>query len=310
VSALWTAAHEYLEMRRALGFKLRQQGRMLLQFVDYLEERGAEVNTTELALQWARQPAGGSQLWWHQRLAVVRGFARHLAGLDPRTEVPPSDLLPAGPHRAVPYLYSDAEVARLIEAARVLAPPLHAATYATLIGLLFVTGLRVGEALGLDRDDVDLDGGWLLVRRAKNDHRREVPLHESSVKALRAYAHLRDELCRKPLTESFLVTITGRRPQPGTVWHVFDDLRRATGLSQRRSPSGRLPRVHDMRHAFILRTLLGWYREGSDVEAKLPLLSTFVGHVDPKSSYWYFEGAPELLALAAERLEREWGELS
>jgi integrase len=310
VSALRSAAEEYLQVRRALGFKLRQQGRMLLQFVDFLEERGATVITTGLALQWARQPAGGSQMWWHQRLAVVRGFAHHLAAVDPRTEVPSSDLLPARPHRAIPYLYSDAEIAGLIGAARALAPPLKAATYATLIGLLSVTGMRVGEAIGLDRDDVDLDDGWLHIRRAKNDHCREVPLHESTIQALDTYARLRDQLCPRPLTDSFLVTITGRRPHPSTVGGVFGKLRRATGLSERRSPSGRLPRMHDMRHALMLGTLLRWYREGAEVEAKLPLLSTFVGHVDPKSSYWYFEGAPELLALAAERLEQARGESS
>jgi integrase/recombinase XerD len=272
VSALGEAAEEYLQIRRALGFKLRQQGCMLLQFVAFLEEREATVISTELALQWARQPAGGSQMWWHQRLAVVRGFAQHLAAVDPRTEVPSSDLLPARAHRTIPYLYCDAEIARLIGAARALAPPLKAATYATLIGLLSVTGMRVGEALGLDRDDVDLDGGWLHIRRAKNDHCREVPLHESTIQALDAYARLRDQLCPRPLSDSFLVTITGRRPHPSTVGGVFGKLRRATGLSERRSPSGRLPRMHDMRHALMLRTLQRWYREGAEAEAELPLL--------------------------------------
>jgi len=301
---------EYLAIRRALGFKLRQHGRMLLQFVDYLEQREATVITIELALQWACEPSGGSHMWWHQRLVVVRGFARHLKALDVRTEVPSSDLLPARLHRAVPYLYSDPEIARLIAAARMLAPPLKAATYATLIGLLSVTGMRVGEAIGLDRDNVDLDDGWLLIRHAKNDHCREVPLHQSTVGALDAYARLRDELCPQPLTDSFLVTTTGRRPHPSTVGGVFDELRHTTGLAQQRSPSGRLPRMHDMRHGLILRTLLRWYRDGDDVAAQLSVLSTLVGHVDPKSSYWYFEATPELLALAAERLERTWGELS
>ena len=310
MSSLREAAEEYLALRRALGFKLRQQGRMLLQFVEFLEQRDATVISTELALQWACEPSDGSRMWWHQRLVVVRGFAQHRAACDPRTEVPASDLLPARLHRAIPYLYSDAEIARLIGAARALTAPLKAATYATLIGLLSLTGMRVGEALGLDRDDVDLDGGWLHIRRARNDHHREVPLDESTVQALDAYARLRDQLCPRPLTDSFLVTITGRRPHPSTVGGLFGKLRCATGLSERRSPSGRLLRMHDMRHALMLRTLLRWYREGADVEAKLPLLSTFVGHVDPKSSYWYFEGAPELLALAAERLEQTWGELS
>jgi integrase/recombinase XerD len=307
VSSLRDAAEEYLALRRALGFKLGQQGRMLLQFVAFLEQREAAVITTKLALQWACEPSSGSQMWWHQRLVVVRGFAQHRAACDPRTEVPPSDLLPARLHRAVPYLYSDGEIVRLIQAARALAPPLKAATYATLIGLLSVTGMRVGEAIGLDRDDVDLDDGWLLIRRAKNDHCRVVPLHQSTIEVLAAYARLRDQICPEPATESFLVTSTGRRPDPSTAGGVFGELRHATGLAEQRSPSGRLPRMHDMRHAFMLRTLLRWYREGSDVAAQLPVLSTFVGHVDPKASYWYFEAAPELLALAADRLEQSSG---
>jgi integrase len=307
VSSLREAAQEYLALRRALGFKLGQQGRMLLQFVAFLERQDTAVITTKLALQWACEPSSGSQMWWHQRLVVVRGFAQHRAACDPRTEVPSSDLLPARLHRAVPYLYSDGEIVRLIEAARALAPPLKAATYATLIGLLSVTGMRVGEAIGLDRDDVDLDDGWLMIRRAKNDHRRVVPLHESTVEALAIYARLRDQLCSQPVTDSFLVTSTGKRPHPSTVGSVFGELRDATGLSEQLSSSGRLPRMHDMRHAFMLRTLLRWYRDGIDVAAQLPVLSTFVGHVDPKASYWYFEAAPQLLALAAERLEQSSG---
>lgn len=306
MSSLREAAQEYLTLRRALGFKLGQQGRMLLQFVAFLERHDTAVITTKLALQWACEPSSGSQMWWHQRLVVVRGFAQHRAACDPRTQVPPSDLLPARLHRAVPYLYSDGEIVRLIEAARALAPPLKAATYATLIGLLSVTGMRVGEAIGLDRDDVDLDDGWLMIRRAKNDNQRMVPLHESTVEALAVYTRLRDQLCPQPATDSFLVTSTGKRPHPSTVGGVFGELRDATGLSEQLSPSGRLPRMHDMRHAFMLRTLLRWYRDGSDVAAQLPVLSTFVGHVDPKASYWYFEAAP-LLALAAERLEHSSG---
>ncbi len=236
MSSLREAAEEYLALRRALGFKLGQQGRMLLQFVAFLEQHDTAVITTTLALQWACEPSSGSQMWWHQRLVVVRGFAKHRAACDPRTEVPPSDLLPARLHRAVPYLYSDGEIVRLIQAARALAPPLKAATYATLFGLLSVTGMRVGEAIGLDRDDVDLDDGWLLIRRAKNDHQRVVPLHHSTVKALAVYARQRDQLCPQPTTDSFLVTSTGKRPHPSTVGGVFGELRDATGLSEHRSP--------------------------------------------------------------------------
>jgi integrase/recombinase XerD len=304
MSGLRQAAEDYLAIRRALGFKLGWQGRVLLQFVDYLDESGESVVTTGPALAWARQPTRGSQLWWSQRLAVVRGFARHLQGLDPRTEVPPSDLLPARFRRAVPYLYSGAEIERLMHATRTIRSPLRAATYETLVGLLAVTGMRVGEAIALDRDDVDPVAGLLVVRFGKNGKSREVALHPSTVEALAAYARRRDELCSHPRSPSFFVSMAGTRLDYRSVWHEFDRLRRLADLTGR--SGSRPPRMHDLRHTFVLRTLLNWYAAGADVAAQLPLLSTYLGHVDPSSTYWYFEAAPELLALAAERLEQAW----
>jgi len=305
MSGLRHAASEYLAIRRALGYKLTWQGRLLFEFVDYLDASGAAVITTELALAWAQRPTNATPLWWRQRLSVVRGFARHHQGVDPRTEVPASDLLPARFRRAVPHLYAGAEIDALLAAARAIRSPLRAATYETLLGLLAVTGLRVGEAIGLDHDDVDCVGGRLVVRSGKNGTSREVPLHPSAVAALRAYARRRDALCPRPGSPGFFVSIAGTRLDYRAVWHEFDRLRRRTGLTGR--PGSRPPRLHDLRHAFVLRTLLAWYRAGVDVEAHLPRLSTYLGHVDPTSTYWYMEAAPELLALAAERLERAWG---
>jgi integrase/recombinase XerD len=302
MSALARAAEEYLAVRRALGYKLIAQGKLLLQFVDFLDAQDAPVITTALALEWAKQPAGGSPLWWHQRLSVVRGFAQHLQGFDARTEVPASDLLPARFRRAVPYLYSEEEITRLMHTARQMRLALRAATYETLIGLLAVTGMRIGEAIALNREDVDLDQDRLVVRHGKNDHTREIPLHPSTVQALHAYTHRREELCPCPQSLSFLISSAGTRLDKGGVWHAFDWLRRRSGVDR---PAPR-PRLHDVRHTFVLRTLLRWYQEDSDIEAQLPLLSTFLGHINPSDTYWYFEGAPELLALAAERLERSW----
>jgi integrase len=237
-------------------------------------------------------------------LSVVRGFARHLQGLDPRTEVPPGDLLPARFRRAVPYLYSGVEIERLMHAIRTIRSPLRAATYQTLVGLLAVTGMRVGEALGLDRDDLDTAGGLLVVRLGKNGKPREVALHPSTIAALGAYAGRRAEFCPRPSSPSFFVSTAGTRLDYRSVWREFDRLRRLTGLTGR--SRSRPPRLHDLRHTFVLRTLLNWYGAGVDIEAQLPLLSTYLGHVDPSSTYWYFQAAPELLALAAERLERAW----
>ena len=188
--------------------------------------------------------------------------------------------------------------------ARMIRSPLKAATYETLIGLLSVTGMRIGEAVALDRADVELVEHRLTVRHAKNGRSREVALHPSTVTALDAYARVRDALCPRPKGPSFLVTNTGARLNKGTIWHEFDRLRRGTGLD--RETLGRRARIHDIRHSFVLRTLLGWYRDDADIEAQLPLLSTFLGHLHPSDTYWYFEGAPELLALAAERLDQTW----
>jgi integrase/recombinase XerD len=308
MSALAEAAREYLQLRRALGYKLERHGRDLPRFVAFLEQQGASVITTELGLAWAVQPVDASALYWRQRLSIVRGFARYLRASDPRTEVPPADLLPAKKRRAIPYLYSEGEVEQLMQAARKIGPPLKSATIETLVGLLAVTGMRVGEAIALDRGDVELAEGRLTVRRDKNGKSREVALHPSSVRALDAYARVRDELCPHPKDPSFLISAAGARLHRGTVGHEFDRLRRYCGLDY--DTLGRSARLHDLRHSFVLRTLLSWYREDADVEAQLPLLSTFLGHVEPSSTYWYFEGAPQLLALALERLERTWEEQS
>jgi integrase/recombinase XerD len=303
--ALSQAVEDYVAMRRALGYKLTDHGRVLAQFVEFLAEREAALITTELALQFATEPAQARVTWWHQRLAMVRGFAIYLHAFDARHEVPPINLLPAKFRRAVPYLFSEAEIEALMHAARESRPPLRAATCESVIGLLAVSGMRVSEACALDHADVELDEGRLTVRHGKNGRSREIPLHSSTVTALKAYARARDELCPHPSDPAaFFLSGEGARLSRHFVWRWFDQLRRATGLD--RETLGRQARLHDVRHAFVLRTLLGWYREGVDVESQLPLLSTVLGHVHPEDTYWYFEGAPELLSLAAERLERTW----
>jgi len=305
MSELSLAVQDYLAMRRALGYKLIDHGRVLPQFVEFLAEREAPLITTELALQFAMQPAQARVTWWHQRLAMVRGLAIYLQAFDARHEVPPINLLPAKFRRAVPYLFSEAEVEALMQAALALRPPLRAATCEAVIGLLAVTGMRVSEACALDRADVELAEGRLTVREGKNGRSREIPLHPSTVTALEAYACARDGLCPHPNDPaSFFLSSGGGRLSRHFVWRWFDQLRHATGLD--RETLGRQARLHDIRHAFVLRTLLGWYREGVDVESQLPLLSSMLGHVHPQDTYWYFEAAPELLALAAERLERTW----
>jgi len=309
MSVLRQQAEEYLAIRRCLGFKLDDHGRLLSQFADYLDGLGSSVIRTDQAVAWAQSTAHPSHFRHKQRLSVVRGFAQYLRTIDADTEVPGKDLLPVRQSRLVPYLYSPDEVRGLMAATKSLSnlSPLSATTYEALIGLLATTGMRVGEAVGLDRSDVDLPARLLVVRCSKNAKSRQLPLHTTTVAALQEYVQRRDRLCSRPKSLSFFVTLRGNRPSQGAFMAAFARARRETGLDARQRH--RPPRPHDLRHTFVLRALLNWYRAGADVQAQLPLLSTFLGHVDPKSTYWYFEAAPELLAMAAQRVEHAWEHL-
>jgi integrase/recombinase XerD len=294
-------------MRRALGFKLRSQGVLLMGFVDYCEARGATTVTTDLAVAWARTtPRSSDPLWWGRRLLVVRVFARHLQALDGVAQVPACDILPIRFRRTTPYLFTDAEISALISAAQALTPYPRGVTWSTLLGLLAVTGLRIGEACRLDRDDVDLTDGMLTIRDSKFGKSRLVPLHATSTAALADYADLRDRHFPVPATAAFYLSTRGTRLDAGNTRHTFAALRAAAEIA---TPTGhRAPRIHDLRHTFATATLLGWYQTGADTQAKLPILSTWLGHADPKSTYWYLQAAPELLGLAADRLPRLEGE--
>jgi integrase len=291
----------YLAVRRALGYRMARPEKLLNQFLDHLEGRGASTITVAVALDWARLPEGGASNWWAYRLSVVRGFATYLHALDPVHEVPASDLLPQRPLRASPYLYSDAEIAALIAATSTLSTPLRRATLATLIGLLAVTGMRVGEAIALDRGDVDLASGRLTVRFGKFGKARELALHPSTVQALDRYQRLRDRTAPATGTPAFFVSLAGTRLRYCNVHHAFHRLVGRAGLAPR-SPSCR-PRIHDVRHTFAVRSMLDAYASGEDGQTRLTLLSTWLGHVHPASTYWYLSASPELMAVAGQRLD-------
>jgi integrase len=300
VTGLESALADYLQLRRQLGFTLDRPARWLASFADYAEARGAGYVTTELALAWAAQPPGADRSWHAARLSAVRLFARYLQARDPRTEVPAAGLLPGGSRRAEPYLYSAAEITALMTAAGAIRAPLRAATYQTLIGLLAVTGMRVGEAISLDRCHADLDAGVITVRQGKFGKSRQLPLHPSAVTALDAYARIRDEAFPRPGTPAFFASLAGTRLIYKNVHRTYHRLTLAAGLRPRSARCR--PRIHDLRHSFAVATLIGWYRDGGDVAARLPLLSTYLGHAGPDDTYWYLEAAPELLTLAAARL--------
>jgi integrase/recombinase XerD len=308
MSVLSVAADDYLAIRHRLGHKLADAERLLPRFVAYLDASGTPAVTTAAALAWATQPDAppGSVIWPH-RMTVARGFARHMAGIDPATEVPPLGLLPSRVRWRPPFIYTPGDIDALMRQARTsIGSPLVAETFATLIGLLAVTGMRIGEVIRLDRTDVDLDAGVVLVRESKFHKSRLVPLHASTIVVLGDYAAHRDDEHPRAVSTSFFVTLTGKRLIYEGVWPVFRHLCDTAGIG---AGATRRPRLHDLRHTFAVATLVDWYRTGADVNAKLPMLSTYLGHHEPRYTYWYLSAAPELLALAAGRLEAA-GELA
>jgi len=305
MSTIHDALETYLALRRELGSQMRGPAAHLRRFVEFLDRERASVITIELALRWATAPADATSATWAQRLGDVRRFAAWLSATDSRTEVPPQGLVSERYQRRPPYIYTDEEVARVVrEAARLPSPlGLRAYTYATLFGLLAATGLRIGEALTLDRDDVDLRAGILRVRYAKFGKSRFVPVHDSTRRALRRYEKRRDVLLPRPLSPTFLLSERGTRVTQSSARYNFAVVSRAVGL---RPPTtggrhGHGPRLHDMRHRLAVRTLVRWYREGRNVERELPKLSTYLGHAHVADTYWYIEAVPELLQLATER---------
>ncbi len=298
--ALRAALEDYLALRRALGFRLKTAGRLLGQFTSWLETRGTGTITTADALEWATLPAGASQAWQSIRLAAVRGFAACLHGTDPSVQVPPAGLIRRGNDRATPCIYSDAEIRSIITAAGTLRPQFRASTYQTLVSLLAASGLRIGEALALDHGDFDAGEGVLTVRDTKFGKTRLVPLHPGTAGALTRYSALRDGCHPRPAAPALFLSGAGTRLLHSNVSLTFSRLTAQAGLT-RRSAACR-PRIHDVRHSFAVATVLGWYRDGADVAAMMPRLSTYLGHIDPKHTYWYLSAAPELMALAGDRL--------
>ncbi|MDA8185358.1 MAG: tyrosine-type recombinase/integrase [Actinomycetota bacterium] len=301
MSRLAETAADYLALRRRLGHDLADAHRLLPRFVAYLDETGASTVTIAAAVAWSTAPnVDPASSVWPRRMTVARGFARHMAGIDPATEIPPVGLIPMRQRWSEPFLFSGADVAQLMAAATsTIRWRLPAATHATLIGLLAVTGMRVGEALKLDDADIDRTDGVLVVRESKFAKTRLVPVAPSTLDALAAYTAIRDRLVERHVPAVF-VSVRGNRTIYACVQETFRRLCDIAGVG---AAAPRKPTVHGLRHSFAVNTLIDWHRAGENVDARLPALSTYLGHRDPRSTYWYLSAAPELLALAARRIE-------
>ena len=292
---------DYLRLRRSLGHQMAEAAWLLPDFVSFMDERGQSTVTIQAALAWVRLREDEVVTTVSpRRITAVRGFARYLSGIDPATEIPPLGLVPYRQRWRPPFLYSSADITALLTEADAIEPPFRAATYRTLLGLLAASGLRIGEAIGLDGDDIDWAQGVLLIRESKFGKSRLVPLHDTVMHTLREYDTLRAATAPHPKDPAFFISRTHRRLVYAVVGLTFRQLVTAAGVG---TDAPHPPRLHDLRHSFAVRTLLHWYRTEDNVQARIPSLSTYLGHREPAHTYWYLSAAPELLALAAARRE-------
>jgi integrase len=300
MTGLHGQVRDYLALRRAMGFKLAKYGPLLDSLAGYLQDAGLATVTTQAAVAWAMLPQGVQPDRHKQRLDAARGFARYLAAADPAAEVPPHGLLDARRAKHQPYIFTGQEITALLEAAGQHRWHLPAVTYPALFGLIAATGMRLSEATGLDDADVDLSEAMITIRDSKFGRSRRIPVGATTVTAIRDYQGRRRALPPAPKVPALFTSAWGTRL---IGHHAEREFRRITSMTGTGAKAVNSPRVHDMRHTFAVRTLAGWYRDGGDVAARMPLLSAYLGHVSPVSTYWYLSAVPELLTLAARRLE-------
>lgn len=305
---LRTRVRQYLRERRHLGFELRSMGHALLSFVRYVDQcQHTGYLTVELMADWARLDLAGSNdpRTWARRLKILRPFMRWLRQFEPRTEIPDDAIFGRIGERSTPHIYHEQEIVDLLAAARQLSPPLRGATYEALFGLIASTGLRVSEAVSLRNTDVDLKTGMLTIRRTKFAKSRQVPMHPSTVEALRQYRRIRDRLAEVADETHFFIGSRGKRLgqelSTRQVDKVFAQLRVQLAWHNRGAHS--TPRVHDLRHTFVVRRILAWQAEGKDIDQAMLGLSTYVGHAMVTNTYWYLTAVPELMATAAAMFE-------
>jgi integrase/recombinase XerD len=307
MSALSDELNRYVDIRRSLGFKFTTPARIMRKFVAFADSCGAEYVSTELFLQWRESFGRANPQTWSRRLGCVRLFAAWLASLDARHEIPPRDLIPARLRRSRPYIYSDEQIRDIVSASADL-PSVHGIrglTYSTLFGLIAVTGLRISEAIALDNADVDLVHAVVRVRCGKFGKERLLPVSDSTSSYLHAYARERNRLLgHTPVP--FFMSDEGRRVTEWSTRYAFAFVCQNLGLRPpcRFQKYGRGPRIHDLRHTFAARTLINWYQLGLDPEKEMIKLTNYLGHADPKHTYWYIEAVPDLLQLASERASR------
>lgn len=296
---------EYLTLRRQLGFDLRNAEHILKSFILYMKQKGEYRITVKIALEFSTKNQKTSLIWQAKKLGIVRKFASYLCMYDAKTEIPSKELLSNSYHRRPPYIFSDEEIIRLLESCKnlLMKNPLRAKTYYTFFGLIAVTGMRTAEALALRRNAVDLEQGIITIFETKFRKTRKIPIHPSTTQVLKEYSEFRDQKLKKKISEYFFVNDHGQKLS-AYVRDIFKKACISAGLQKKGDFS---PRILDLRHSMAVKTLINCYNAGVNADRVIPSLSMYLGHENPKHTYWYLTATPELMGLIVDRVEKQFG---
>jgi integrase/recombinase XerD len=293
----------YLTLRRSLGYKLEESEKLLNDFINFIEEKGSSIITVELALEWALLPKNVQPSYWSRRLCIVRLFSQYLINYIPEIEVPDSKLLCVKTKRATPYFYSDEQIKQVLNACyNEQSKGLRHLTFYTLFGLLAVTGCRISELVNLSINDVNLKTGIITILDSKFGKSRHIPISSSTNDKLDVYSNHRTIFIKHPSSDNFFLSEQGKPLTVNCVEIFYVRLSKKINLRHKDDSYG--PRIHDFRHTFAIKSLINSYKASADVNQIIPLLATYLGHKKPSDTYWYLTNVPELMALAADKLEQ------
>jgi integrase/recombinase XerD len=303
MKSLKTLLNDYLKLRWRLGFKSYNTSSILNYFVEFLKSKKAKHISNELSLCFATINPNYKMTTCEFRLSVIRQFALYLSTIDPNTEVPPHNLLPSVRKHRLPYIYSDQEIIDLMQCLDDgTRNALDQYTFQTLFGLLAVTGMRAGEAFRLEQADVDTVNRIITIRQSKFGKSRYIPIHKTTAEALKRYFEYKDKVLPNPKSSQFFINHHGFSIAKSTIRNIFHRRLKKVGIKNKVGHA--TPRIADLRHSFSIKTLLNWYRNGvKNIDHCIPLLSTYLGHVNPTNTYWYITETPELLNFAIKRLK-------
>jgi integrase len=297
---------KYIKFKQSMGYQIKIESQELRRFAKFARENNHQGSLTiDLALNWASEKTNYTRWYRARRLETVHVFAKYAFAIDDNTQIPPTGTFGKCHGRVVPYIYSNDEVIILMDQAKSLISPdgLRAKAITTAIGLLWVTGMRVCELCRLLRSDINFGKMEIHIRDTKFHKERYIPIHKTAIEALKKYAKYRDNLYPNSDNAYFFLTTGGQVLTQRHLEYSFTKLRQYLLPIGKKCWNRRPPRLYDLRHTFACNTIIRWYKEGIDINHKILLLSTYLGHVKPSDTYWYLTGTPELLAIATEQFE-------